>query len=156
MDEGYTFYTENDGLPGLRKDLASYYRSVHGVDLDPSSEIVIIASGVQALNVGIRCSFDPGDESLVLTPAWPNGAANSAIPPMSSPIKRPGTKSGNKPRAGLRNPKRNCGSAQASQFQRTHRQHSTRFIENSNHSWKTQSVKSNQGGVMRKYFLERI
>ncbi|MBM3744867.1 MAG: aminotransferase class I/II-fold pyridoxal phosphate-dependent enzyme, partial [Acidobacteria bacterium] len=34
------------------------------------------ASGVQALNVTIRCALDPGDEALVLTPAWPNGAAN--------------------------------------------------------------------------------
>jgi aspartate/methionine/tyrosine aminotransferase len=75
LDEGYTFYTENAGLPGLRKDLAGYYRRMHGVELDPSSEIVITASGVQALNVGIRCVLDAGDEALVLTPAWPNGAA---------------------------------------------------------------------------------
>ena len=30
---------------------------------------------MQALNVGIRCVLDPGDEALVLTPAWPNGSA---------------------------------------------------------------------------------
>ena len=74
LDEGYTFYTENAGLPGLRQDLAGYYRRLHGVELDPSSEIVITASGVEALHVGIRCALDPGDEALVLTPAWPNGA----------------------------------------------------------------------------------
>ena len=38
-------------------------------------EIVVTASGVQALNVGIRCALDPGDEAMVLTPAWPNGSA---------------------------------------------------------------------------------
>lgn len=27
------------------------------------------------MNVGIRCLLDPGDEALVLTPAWPNGSA---------------------------------------------------------------------------------
>ncbi len=75
LDEGYTFYTENAGLPGLRRDLAACYHRLHGVDLDPSGEIVITASGVQALNVAIRCALDPGDEALVLTPAWPNGAA---------------------------------------------------------------------------------
>jgi aspartate/methionine/tyrosine aminotransferase len=34
---------------------------------------------VQALNVSIRCVIDPGDEAIVLTPAWPNGAANVAL-----------------------------------------------------------------------------
>jgi aspartate/methionine/tyrosine aminotransferase len=84
LEEGYTYYSENAGLPGLRRDLAAYYRRVHGVELDPQSEIVVTASGVQALNVGIRCILNPGDEALVLTPAWPNGAAiirmDNAVP----------------------------------------------------------------------------
>lgn len=75
LDEGYTYYSENAGLPGLRQDLAAYYRRVHDVTLDPEAEIVVTASGVQALNVGIRCLLDPGDDALVLTPVWPNGAA---------------------------------------------------------------------------------
>src|SRR5579864_9365154 len=76
MADGYTFYTENAGLPSLRKALARYYQELQGVELDPASEIVITASGVQALNVSIRCVLDPADEALVLTPAWPNGASN--------------------------------------------------------------------------------
>jgi aspartate/methionine/tyrosine aminotransferase len=79
MADGFTFYTENAGLPSLRKGLARYYQELHGVDLDPAGEIVITASGVQALNVGIRCILDPGDEALVLTPAWPNGSSNVAM-----------------------------------------------------------------------------
>ena len=84
LDEGYTFYSENAGLPGLRDDLAAHYRRLQGVTLDPRSEIVVTASGVQALNVGIRCVLDPGDEALILTPAWPNASAivrmDNAIP----------------------------------------------------------------------------
>src|SRR5882672_10417006 len=75
MADGYTFYTENAGLPSLRRAVARHYQNWHGVELDPDSEIVITASGVQALNVGIRCMLDPGDEALVLTPAWPNGSS---------------------------------------------------------------------------------
>ena len=75
LADGYTFYTENAGLPSLRKALAEKYRELHQVELDPGSEIVITSSGVQALNVGIRCALDPGDEALLLTPAWPNGSA---------------------------------------------------------------------------------
>lgn len=75
MAEGFTYYTENAGLPSTRRAIAEHYRRLHGVDLDPETEIVVTASGVQALNVGIRCTLDPGDEAIVLTPAWPNGSA---------------------------------------------------------------------------------
>jgi len=74
LDEGYTFYTENAGLPGLREALAARYADIHGVTLAPG-EILVTASGVQALNVSIRCVIDPGDEAIVLTPNWPNAAA---------------------------------------------------------------------------------
>ena len=52
LEEGYTFYTENAGLPGLRQDLADYYARLHEVRLDPLSEIVVTASGVQATRTG--------------------------------------------------------------------------------------------------------
>ncbi|MEO7651552.1 MAG: pyridoxal phosphate-dependent aminotransferase [Bryobacteraceae bacterium] len=79
LDAGYTFYTENAGMMPLRVAIAAHYRQHQGVELDPASEIVITASGVQALNVGIRCVLDPGDEALVLTPAWPNGTSIIAM-----------------------------------------------------------------------------
>lgn len=74
MNDGFTFYTENAGIPGLRAAIARNYAHLHGVDLDPASEIVISSSGVQALNLTIRCTIDPGDEAIVLTPNWPNGS----------------------------------------------------------------------------------
>jgi len=91
MHEGFTFYTENAGLPSTRRALADYYRRMQGVELDPASEIVITASGVQALNVGIRCTLDPGDEALVLTPSWPNGSsivtmANAVVRQIPHPL----------------------------------------------------------------------
>jgi aspartate aminotransferase len=75
MNEGFTFYTANAGLPSTRRAIADSYRRLQSVELDPAKEIVITASGVQALNLGIRCVLDPGDEALVLTPAWPNGSS---------------------------------------------------------------------------------
>jgi aspartate/methionine/tyrosine aminotransferase len=75
LEEGYTFYTENAGLPGLRRAIAAKYAELHGVALDPRSEVLVTASGVQALNVAIRCVIDPGDEAVVLTPNWPNATA---------------------------------------------------------------------------------
>jgi hypothetical protein len=75
LAEGHTFYTENAGYPSLRQAIADKYRELHDVELDAREEIVITASGVQALNVGIRCVLDPGDEAILLTPAWPNAAS---------------------------------------------------------------------------------
>src|SRR5947209_146617 len=79
MTDGYTFYTENAGLPSLRCALAAYYRKLQGIEIDPARQVVITASGVQALNVALRCALDPGDEALVLTPAWPNGSSIIAM-----------------------------------------------------------------------------
>src|SRR5258707_8831577 len=91
MEDGFTFYTENAGLPSLRQAIAVHYRGLHGVELDPAREIVVTASGVQALNLGIRCVLDPGDEALALTPAWPNGSssimmANASVRQIPHPL----------------------------------------------------------------------
>lgn len=75
LRDGATYYTSNAGLLSLRERLAQYYQRHHRVSLNPTSEIVVTTSGVQALNVGIRCTLNPGDEAIVLTPAWPNGSA---------------------------------------------------------------------------------
>src|SRR3954468_7446310 len=91
MEEGFTFYTENAGLPSLRRAIAESYRRLHDVELDPANEIVVTASGVQALNLGIRCALDPGDHAIVMTPAWPNGTscammANAAVTQLAHPL----------------------------------------------------------------------
>ncbi len=79
MQDGFTYYTENAGYASTRRAVARHYRALHGVELDPEREIVITASGVQALNVSIRCVLDPGDEAILLTPAWPNASAIVAM-----------------------------------------------------------------------------
>jgi aspartate aminotransferase len=79
MADGFTYYTENAGLPSLRRAIAAHYEKFHGVGLDPTSEVVVTTSGVQALNVSIRSLLDPGDDAIVLTPAWPNGSSIVAM-----------------------------------------------------------------------------
>jgi aspartate aminotransferase len=79
LNDGYTFYSENAGLPTLRRAIAEQYRRLHGVELDPEREIVVTASGVQALHLAIRSVLDPGDEAVILSPAWPNGASIVAL-----------------------------------------------------------------------------
>jgi aspartate/methionine/tyrosine aminotransferase len=79
MNDGYTYYVENAGMRSTREAVARYYAELHHIELDPLSRVFMTASGVQALNVSIRCVLDPGDEALVLTPAWPNGSAIVAM-----------------------------------------------------------------------------
>ena len=91
MENGFTFYTENAGLPSTRRAIAANYARLHGVELDPASEIVVTASGVQALNLAIRCVLDPGDDAIALTPAWPNGSssimmANAGVKQIPHPL----------------------------------------------------------------------
>jgi aspartate/methionine/tyrosine aminotransferase len=91
LEDGFTFYTENAGLPSLRRAIAENYRRLHNVDLDPASEIIVTASGVQALHLAIRSVLDPGDEAIALTPAWPNGScsvmmANAVVHQIAHPL----------------------------------------------------------------------
>lgn len=92
LADGFTYYTENAGMLSTRQALARYYGALHNLDLDPVRNIVVTNSGVQALNVGIRCLLDPGDEAIVLTPAWPNGSAiaqmaNAVVKQVAHPLR---------------------------------------------------------------------
>ena len=79
LAEGQTFYSENAGLPALRRAIAVQYGRLHGIDLDPAREIVVTASGLQALHLALRAAVDPGDEAIVLSPAWPNSTSIVAL-----------------------------------------------------------------------------
>ncbi len=72
--EGWTFYSPNQGLPSLRDAIANLIARLHGVEIGPP-EIQVTSGGVQALNLAIKCVIDPGDEAIVLSPNWPNGSA---------------------------------------------------------------------------------
>lgn len=75
LRDGFTFYTENAGMPVLREAIAQQYHKLHGVTLDAAREIVISASGVHALFMSLRGVLDPGDQAIVFSPAWPNGCS---------------------------------------------------------------------------------
>jgi aspartate/methionine/tyrosine aminotransferase len=79
LADGHTFYSENAGLPTLRRAIAANYSRLHDVELDPESEIVVTASGLQALHLAIRSALDPEDEAIVLSPAWPNSRSIIAL-----------------------------------------------------------------------------
>ena len=74
IDDNLTFYTPNAGYPALRRAIAGQVARLHGVDLDPMSEVVVTASGMVALLLACQATVGAGDSAIVLTPLWPNVA----------------------------------------------------------------------------------
>jgi aspartate aminotransferase len=75
IDANLTFYTPNAGYPALREAIADQVRGLHGVEVDPATEIVVTASGMVALVLACQATVGPGTSAVVLTPLWPNVAA---------------------------------------------------------------------------------
>ena len=66
---GSNQYAPSRGLPALREAVAAHYRRHYGLDL--TSEHVCVTSGAtEALGAAILATVAPGDEVIILTPAY--------------------------------------------------------------------------------------
>jgi len=63
-------YSHSRGNPALRRRLARYYAEEYGVPVDPDTEIVVSAGSKIAIHMSLMAILNPGDEVLVLEPAW--------------------------------------------------------------------------------------
>ena len=69
LREGSNQYAPSRGLPVLREAVAGHYRRHHGIDL--SADGVCVTSGAtEALAAAILATVEPGDEVIVMTPAY--------------------------------------------------------------------------------------
>ena len=67
--EGSNQYAPSRGLPQLRAAVADHYRRHQGLELTP--EHVCVTSGAtEALAAAILATVEPGDEVIVMTPAY--------------------------------------------------------------------------------------
>lgn len=71
LKAGYTHYTSSRGLLELRRAIAEYYLEHFNVDVDAESEIIVMPGSKFAIYSVLQSIVDPGDEVIVLTPAWP-------------------------------------------------------------------------------------
>ena len=63
-------YTANSGMIQLRESIAKYIdRTIH-TQYDPEHEIVVTVGGSEAIDIAIRGVVDPGDEVLLVEPAF--------------------------------------------------------------------------------------
>lgn len=70
LEKGRTFYTSNAGLKELRKEICNYLeRKIH-VKYDAMDETLVTVGGSEAIDVGLRCMLDPGDEVLIPQPSY--------------------------------------------------------------------------------------
>lgn len=69
MPDGY-HYSHSRGIPELRRRLAAYYGTRYGVPVDAGSEILVTAGSKIAIHMSLMAILSPGDEVLVLEPAW--------------------------------------------------------------------------------------
>ncbi|CAA9358964.1 MAG: Aspartate aminotransferase [uncultured Gemmatimonadetes bacterium] len=69
MPDSY-HYSHSRGIAGLRRKLAAYYGSHYGVPVDPETEILVTAGSKIAIHMSLMAVLGPGDEALVLEPAW--------------------------------------------------------------------------------------
>ncbi|UOY90948.1 aminotransferase [Ectobacillus sp. JY-23] len=70
LEEGYTAYTANAGLPVLRRETAKYLQRRFDVTYNPDTQVLITVGASQALDVALRTIINPGDEVIIVEPSF--------------------------------------------------------------------------------------
>ena len=64
-------YPESEGLPELRKTIASWYQQRFGVTLDPEKEVAPLIGSKEGIAHVALCLLNPGDIALITDPGYP-------------------------------------------------------------------------------------
>jgi aspartate/methionine/tyrosine aminotransferase len=60
----------------VRRAIADRLNDLHGVRIDPMTQVMATTSGMTAIALAYQATASPGDSVIVITPCWPNlGAA---------------------------------------------------------------------------------
>jgi len=82
--QGYNQYVPMAGYMPLRESIAEKIFSLYGNPISPSDEITITPGGSYAIYTAFTTILQPGDEVIVLEPAYdcyiPNIVANGGVP----------------------------------------------------------------------------
>jgi aminotransferase len=72
LQDGQTHYTPNAGILPLRQAIAKKLKSKNNVEIDPETEVMVTAGGMEALMLSMMVILNPGDEIIVSDPFWTN------------------------------------------------------------------------------------
>jgi aminotransferase len=70
LERGRTTYTANSGLLELRQAIVAHLQGRYGLGYDPGAEVLITVGVSEGLDLALRALLDPGDEVLILEPAY--------------------------------------------------------------------------------------
>ncbi|CAN7426446.1 pyridoxal phosphate-dependent aminotransferase [Massilia sp. LjRoot122] len=70
MRAGHNQYPFMSGVPALRAAIAAKVETLYGRHYDPAAEITVTSGASQAIQNAILCSVHPGDEVIVIEPAY--------------------------------------------------------------------------------------
>jgi methionine aminotransferase len=70
MRAGHNQYPMMTGVPQLREAIAAKLAAIYGHQYNAASEITITAGATEALTTAILCCVHPGDEVIVIEPAY--------------------------------------------------------------------------------------
>jgi N-succinyldiaminopimelate aminotransferase len=68
--DGYNQYPSMMGIPELRSGIAAHYRHWQGIDLDPTTEVMVTSGATEALAGAILGIVEPGDEVVLFEPMY--------------------------------------------------------------------------------------
>lgn len=63
-------YETSKGSYELREAIASWYRTKHGLQIDPDSEIIVTNGSVEAFSLAVLCTSEIGDEIAITNPTY--------------------------------------------------------------------------------------
>ncbi|MCR5439138.1 MAG: aminotransferase class I/II-fold pyridoxal phosphate-dependent enzyme [Selenomonas sp.] len=70
LEQGYTSYTANRGLPELREEICSHYQKNYNVTYDAATDVLVTVGVSEALDIAMRAILAPGDEVLIPEPCY--------------------------------------------------------------------------------------
>ena len=70
MQQGHNQYAPMPGLPALLEALSEKVHRLYDVTYEPDSEITVTAGGTQAIFTAIGATVHPGDEVIIVDPAY--------------------------------------------------------------------------------------
>lgn len=79
LEQGYTAYTANRGMPELREEIAKLKKTQAGIDYDPKTDILVTVGVSEALDLAMRALLAPGDEVLIPEPCYVSYKACTAL-----------------------------------------------------------------------------
>ncbi len=70
LEQGYTSYTANRGMPELRREIARLQKERYGIDYDEGTDVLVTVGVSEALDLAMRALLSPGDEVLIPEPCY--------------------------------------------------------------------------------------